>query len=239
MSLSDLSAANRLLSFSVNRDTRPASDPEFRRLLDRYQTDPPYAQGVREAAEALGLRVLGADDELGLILDTASDSPFAIRSDELAREFRWESAEDRVIYGVAVVAVAAYCYPYDNNFSVPGVRQVTAAAVDELVRSAAKEGRSADGDETDDDIPLADALQIYVGEKRVAYGKEGSLRRDCTMYKVGRVLRWLADRGFMVRDATDKDRFRATEKFRVHVREVAGVAAYEVLSRVGEDEELV
>lgn len=237
MPAADPVAANRLIRFTVDRQARPGTHPEYAALLHRYQTDPSYAHAVHEAARALGLRVLAKDDQLGLILDTTSDSPFAIRGDELARDLGWSSAEERVIYGVALVAVAAYCYPYHNSFSVPGVRQVTAAAVDEFVRAAAAKGADTEDDEAEEDVPLADALAMYVGEKSVAYGRDGGLKKDCTVYKVGKTLRWLSDRGFMVRDATDRDLFRATEKFRVHVREVAGHAVFEELSKVNSEEE--
>jgi len=44
------------------------------------------------------------------------------------------------------------------------------------------------------------------------------------------VLRWLAERGFLMRDTGDKDRFRSTERFRLHVREVAANAVFRAVS---------
>lgn len=237
MSADDATTANLLIRFTLDREARPGTHPEYAELLARYQTDPAYTHTVQEAAKALGLRVLARDEQLGLILDTASDSPFAVKSDELAKDLGWSSAEERVIYGVALVAVAAYCYPHHHSFSVDGVRPVTAVGVDELVRAAAARGTHTEGDESHEDVALADALSMYVGEKSVAYGKDGGLKRDCTVYKVGRALRWLTERGFMVRDVTDRDLYRTNEKFRVHVREVAGHAIFEELSRIAREED--
>ena len=225
----DFIAANRLLALSLDRSSRPGTDPDHRDLLGRFRTDPGYASAVRQAAEPLGLRVLGADPQLGLVLDTTADSPFSLRSDDLQREFKWSSANERIIYGVALVGIATFCYPTAHSFSESGARHVTALEVDTWIRKAA-ESQQGGGEPSGDQIAPADALAVYVAEKAVSHNKmSDALRQDCTVFKVGRLLRWLADRGFLVRDASDKDRFRSTERFRLHVREVAANAAFETL----------
>lgn len=225
----DFVTANRLLALSLDRSSRPGSDPDHRELLGRFRTDPGYASAVRQAAEPLGLRVLGADPQLGLLLDTTADSPFSLRSDELQRDFKWSSASERIIYGVAVVGIATFCFPTASSFSESGARHVTALEVDDWIRKAAESTQRSD-EPSGDQIAPPDALAIYVAEKAVSH-RRGSeeLRQDCTVWKVGRVLRWLADRGFLVRDPSDKDRFRSTERFRLHVREVAANAVFEAL----------
>lgn len=226
----DLIAANRLLALSLDRNSRPGADASHRELLVRFRTDPGYASAVRLAAEPLGLRVLGADPQLGLVLDTTAGSPFALRSEDLQREFKWTSAKERVIYGVALVGIATYCFPTASSFSESGARHLTAVDVDEWIRKAAEStqsGAEPSGDQRSPD----DALMTYVAEKAVSHNKgSDALRQDCTVYKIGRVLRWLSDRGFMARDAGDKDRFRSTERFRLHVREVSANAVFQALS---------
>ena len=188
-----------------------------------------FRAAVQTRAEPLGLRVLGADPQLGLVLDTTADSPFSLRSDDLQREFKWSSANERIIYGVALVGIATFCYPTAHSFSESGARHVTALEVDTWIRKAA-ESQQGGGEPSGDQIAPADALAVYVAEKAVSHNKmSDALRQDCTVFKVGRLLRWLADRGFLVRDASDKDRFRSTERFRLHVREVAANAAFETL----------
>jgi hypothetical protein len=223
----DFAEANRLLRFSVDRSSRPGSDPAHRTLLERFRTDPGYASAVRFAAEPFGLRVLGVDPQVGLILDTTADSPFSLRADDIAREFKWTSAAERVTYGVAFVGIATYCYPTANSFSESGARQVIAVEVDDWIRKAATAAGS-DQTASGDELAAPDALALYVAEKSISRNKgSSSLRQDCTVYRIGRVLRWLADHNFMVRDATKPDVFRTTERFRLHVREVAANAVFE------------
>src|SRR5205823_5150722 len=115
------------------------------------------------------------------------------------------------------------------SFNEPGVRQVTALEVDDWIRKAAESAQHQD-EQPGEQIAAADALAVYVAEKAVSHNRSSdALRQDCTVYKVGRLLRWLADRGFLVRDPRDKDRFRSTERFRLHVREVAANAVFEAV----------
>lgn len=234
----DFAEANRLLSFSVDRDSRPGVDPTHRVLLERFRTDPGYASAVRLAAEPFGLRVLGADPQLGLILDTTADSPFSLRPDAVAQELKWTSAAARITYGVALIGIATYCYPTANSFSESGVRQVTAVEVDDWIRKAATVAE-VDSSPTGDELPAADALAVYVAEKSIARHRGSSnLRHDCTVYRIGRLLRWLADQNFMVRDATKPDIFRSTERFRLHVREVAANAIFKTVREAATREDV-
>jgi hypothetical protein len=234
----DFVEANRLLSFAVDRASRPGTDPAHRVLLDRFRTDPGYASAVRIAAEPFGLRVLGADPQLGLILDTIADSPFSLRPDAVAREFKWTSAAARITYGVALIGIAAYCYPTANSFSESGARQVTAVEVDEWIRKAATVAE-VDSSPVGDELPAADALAVYVAEKSISRQRGSSnLRHDCTVYRVGRLLRWLADQNFMVRDATKPDIYRSTERFRLHVREVAANAIFKTVREAASREDI-
>jgi len=225
----DFVAANRLLAMSLDRSRRPGSDQDHRELLGRFRTDPGYATAVREAAEPLGLRVLGVDPQLGLLLDTTADSPFALRTEDLLRDFKWSSASERVIYGLALVGIATFCYPTAASFNEPGVRQVTALEVDDWIRKAAESAQH-QTEQVGEQIGPADALATYVTEKAVSHNRSSdALRQDCTVYKVGRLLRWLAERGFLVRDPGDKELFRTTERFRLHVREVAANAVFDAV----------
>ena len=120
-------------------------------------------------------------------------------------------------------------FPTASSFSESGARHLTAVEVDDWIRKAA-ESTQGSAEPTGDQIGPEDALMTYVAEKAVSHNKgSDALRQDCTVHKVGRVLRWLADRGFMARDASDKERFRSTERFRLHVREVAANAVFQAL----------
>ena len=183
MHAEDAIAANRLLALSLDRSSLPGTDAEHQQLIVRFRTDPGYASTVRQIAEPLGLRVLGANQQLGLVLDPLVASPFSLRLSDLAEKFRWTSANERIIYGVAVVGVATFCYPTAESFKEPGVRQLTAVDVDKWIRQAAVSLQDRD-DHSGRDIAPAEALEIYVAEKAVSRGGT-KLRRDCTVYKIG------------------------------------------------------
>lgn len=227
MHAEDAVAANRLLALSLDRGSLPGTDAEHHQLIDRFRTDPGYASTVRQIAEPLGLRVLGANQQLGLVLDPTVASPFSLRSSDLAEKFRWTSAKERIIYGVAVVGVATFCYPTAESFKEPGARQLNAVDVDKWIRQAAGSLQDRD-DPSGHDIAPADALAIYVAEKAVSQGKT-KLRSDCTVHKIGRVLGWLADQGFLVQDKQNRELFRSNERFRLHVREIAANAAFQAI----------
>ena len=131
---------------------------------------------------------------------------------------------------MSFVGAATYCFPTAGSFSESGARHLTAVEVDDWIRKAA-ESTQGGSEDFGDQIAPADALATYVAEKAVSHNKgSDALRQDCTVYKVGRVLRWLAERGFLMRDTGDKDRFRSTERFRLHVREVAANAVFRAVS---------
>lgn len=227
MRAEDAVAANRLLALSLDRGSLPGTDAEHEQLIVRFRTDPAYASTVRQIAEPLGLRVLGANQQLGLVLDPTAVSPFSMPSSDLADKFGWRSAKQRIIYGVIVVGVATFCYPTAESFRELGVRQLNAVDVDKWIRQAAVSLHDRD-DHSGRDIPPADALEIYVAEKAVSQGKT-KLRKDCTVYKIGRVLVWLADQGFLVQDKQNRELFRSNERFRLHVREIAANAAFQAI----------
>ena len=224
MHANDAVAANRLLALSLDRGSLPGTNLEHRQLVDRFRTDPGYAGTVRQLAEPLGLRVLGANPQMGLVLDPTEGSLFSLRSGDLVEKFRWTSAQERIIYGVAVVGVATFCYPTAESFKEPGSRQLTAVDVDKWIRQAAVALQDRD-DHSGNVIAPADALATYTAEKAISRGKR-NLRSDCTVHKIGRVLGWLADQGFLVQDKQNKALFRSNERFRLHVREIAATAAF-------------
>lgn len=226
MDADDAVAANRLLALSLDRSSRPGTDPEHQQLIVRFRTDPGYASTVRQIAQPLGLRVLGANQQLGLVLDPTAGSPFSLRSGDLQEKFRWASANERIIYGVAVVGVATFCYPTAESFKEPGARQLNAIDVDKWIRQAAVSLQDRDNHLAHEIAP-DDALAIYVAEKAISRSRKNSkLRSNCTVHKIERVLGWLADQGFLVQDKQNKQLFRSNERFRVHVREIAANAAF-------------
>lgn len=228
MKREDAREANELLSYALDNANRPRSDERYRLLLRRFQTEPAFAELVNALAEPLGLRILAADDLFGLILDATERSPFAPTLDALRKSLRIPSTvEDRLIFGLIIAGIAAWCYPTGDAFSEPGLRHVRAAQVERKLRELCERlAREAADSEPD----LARAFQAYAARKPYKQGKGGGMTHDCTLWMVGHTLRWLSEQQFLIRDAKDSELYRATDRFRHHVRAASSRRAYALIA---------
>lgn len=230
MKREDARDANELLAHALHPGRRPRADERYRRLLRRYQTEPGFTEIVNALAEPLGLRVLAADELHGLVVDATEGSPFAPTLESLRRSLRIPSTvEDRLIYGLIVAGISAWCYPTADSFAEPGLRHVRAAQVERKLRELCERlGRqqATSGEEAE----LARAFAAYAARKPYKQGKGGGLTHDCTLWMVGHVLRWLAEQQFLVRDPKDPELYRATDRFRHHVAAAASRRAYDLIA---------
>lgn len=228
MKREDAKEANELIGYALGPTSRPRSDERYRMLLRRFQTEPAFAEAVNTLAEPLGLRILAADDLFGLILDTTERSPFAPTLEVLRKSLRIPTTvEDRLIFGLIIAGIAAWCYPTAEAFSEPGLRHVRAAQVERKLRELCERlARETESDEPD----LARAFQAYSKRKPYKQGKGGGMTHDCTLWIVGHTLRWLADQQFLIRDAKDSELYRATDRFRHHVNAAASRRAYALIA---------
>ena len=96
---------------------------------------PDLRSSFDKTAAALGVRVLSADRIAGLVLTAKPDSPLAVTDTQ-----RWlpiGGTADRMIYGLALGGLAAWCYPNARAVREPGTRRVTAIDCDRLIREHA------------------------------------------------------------------------------------------------------
>src|SRR6266568_7268430 len=119
----DARDAGLLLRYSLDHTSSPARHDAYARLLDRYQSDPDLRTLFDETAAGLGVRVLAADRTTGLVLTAEPDSPLAVTDTQ--RWLRIGGTADRMIYGLALGGVAAWCYPNARAVREPGTRRVT------------------------------------------------------------------------------------------------------------------
>lgn len=233
MKREDAREANELIGYALGAANRPRADERYRLLLRRFQTEPAFAEAVNALAEPLGLRILAADDLFGLILDATERSPFAPTLEVLRKSLRIPSTvEDRLIYGLIIAGIAAWCYPTADAFSEPGLRHVRASQVERKLRELCERLAADLRDGADAEPDLARAFEAYAGRKPYKQGKGGGMTHDCTLWMVGHTLRWLADQQFLIRDAKDSELYRATDRFRHHVNAAASRRAYELIAAV-------
>lgn len=230
MKREDAREANELLGHALGTTTRPRADERYRALLRRFQTEPAFAEVVNGLAEPLGLRILAADDLHGLILDATERSPFAPTLDGIRKSLRIPATvEDRLIYGLIIAGVAAWCYPTADAFSEPGLRHVRASQVERKLRELCERLAT---ELSEDEPDLARAFHAFAGRKPYKQGKGGGMTHDCTLWMVGHTLRWLAEQQFLIRDAKDAELYRATDRFRHHVNAAASRRAYQLIAAV-------
>jgi hypothetical protein len=237
----DARDAGLLLRYALDHTVNPARDDTYSLLLDRYHTDPDLRTAFDEVAVGLGVRALAVDRSTGLVLTASSDSPLAVT--DTSRWLRIRSAADRMVYGVALGGVAAWCYPNARSVREPGTRRVTAVDVDRLVREHAAAVESGD---IGLDGGLGEAWQEYAhNRKQVAETATGRLKLDCTVRMCEDVLAMLATFGLVVVDKTvapprpDLKVWRSTDRFRAHVAASGGPLAWQTIAHSGKSDEVV
>lgn len=231
----DARDAGLLLRFALDHTSSPGRNDTYGQLLDRYHTDPDLRSAFDQVAAGLGARVLTADRMTGLVLSAESDSPLAVG--DTSRWLRIRGVADRMVYGVALGAVAAWCYPSARAVREPGTRRVTAVDADRLVREHAA---AVESGELSLDEPLGEAWREYAHRrKQAAETLNGTLKRDCTVRMCEDVLSMLADFGLVVVDRTvpppraELKVWRSTDRFRAHVAASGGPLAWQTIAYSG------
>jgi hypothetical protein len=228
----DARDAGLLLRYGLDHTLSPARHDTYSRLLDRYQADPDLRACFDETATALGVRVLTADRITGLVLTAEPESPLAVKDTQ--RWLRITGTADRMIYGLALGGVAAWCYPNARSVREPGTRRVTAADVDRLIRDHAASIEAGDT-ETGDGLGLA--WHEYTQRKQAEETPTGNLKRHCTVRMCEDALQMLAGFGLVVADKTappprpDLGVWRSTDRFRAHVAASGGPLAWQAITR--------
>jgi hypothetical protein len=139
--LTDVRAAAELITFGLARRGRPVEGSDYRTLLDRYRTELRFKDVVDTMAEGLGLEVLGTP-RAGIVLAPDPGGPFATRLGDL----RAMTEEERLVFGLVLVGIAAYAYPNDIDFDDPEAKLIDIPRIDEFLRAAVAAELPADDD---------------------------------------------------------------------------------------------
>jgi hypothetical protein len=229
----DARDAGLLFRYALDPTSAPARLDVYGRLLDRFHTDPDLRSVFDEFAGALGVRVLTADRLTGLVMTPEPDSPLAVK--DTSEWLRITGVPDRLVYGLALGAVAAWCYPNARAVREPATRRVTAIDVDRLIREHA----AATGD-VDLDEPLAEAWNEYMNNrKQAALTQTKRLSRSCTVRMCEDALTMLAAFRLLVPDRTappprhDLKVWRSTDRFRAHVAAGGGPLVWQTIIASG------
>lgn len=227
----DARCANELLACALDTGLRPGTRDRYRVLLDRYRLDAQFSELFEALLEPLGLRVLAADPVHGLVLDAAEGSPFAPTLDGFRSSLlkRSSTTEERLIYGLILAAVAAWCYAHPGALDEVRLRHVRASEVERKLRELCERLQDTSCARPDGAETLDSVWSLYAARKGIKVGTKGEISRDCTLGMIRHTLIWLTEQHFLLKDTVDNDLFRATDRFRYHVRAAASHTAYRLI----------
>lgn len=210
-----------LLRFALTPRARPARSSEYRRLVERLQRDGSFLAAFQDLVDGLGLILLAFDD-YGVALGCRDDSPFAMRLGDFRAAMK---TEDRVTYGLVLLAIAAWCYPRAADIVDvgEGVRTVGVTELTHYVVEVAQRLDDAADDDAEADHPeLRQAWRLVLAE---ASAKPGGRRTASTLAgKVKYTLDQLVEHGLLRADGDES--YKTTRAFRTQVREMAGNEAF-------------
>jgi hypothetical protein len=224
-----------LLSYALQPTQRPGRNPEYRRVLARYRTEVDFRTALDAVLVGLDAKVL-SDSELGFVLGIEAKSPFAFRYTDMSRT---ETREGRLLAGLTLVGIAAWAYPTPADLEDDRIRRVPDVDFESWLRATC--GRLRNTDAAGEVIPdqgLDAAWRIYVNLPSTRVGDRGAgagrLSPKCTLYWVRNVLGWLTEQGMARADTTGSENtWTLTERFRAHVKDMAGGRAYTYLAARG------
>jgi hypothetical protein len=235
--LDALSAAVRLVAYGFQPSATPGrSDGEYRALIERYHTDPEFAQMVPVVASAFDLTVVAVTGRAGIVLGTTSETHFSFKvGDHIA------SAPDRPIAALAHLAIAARAFPKAADLDDEGqVARITVDQVDEMVEATAQElsrrvAESGDDDGVPVDRPdLVTAWRYYLRRPGVGSTKDARAQSKSRRAIINRVAKFLVENG-MLRGAGDANggTYTTTARYQILVREMASQGMLAELAELG------
>ncbi|GAA2720497.1 MULTISPECIES: hypothetical protein [Streptomyces] len=226
----DLADAAVLVRFGCQPRLRPLQFPQYRDLLQRYRMDGAFRDAVDASADGLDLDVKEAHTVEGLILHPREGSWLSYR----LKDHPKLGVNDRLVLGLAHVAIAARAYPTARDLEEETVKRISLTDVDDFLRRLTAKLREAAVDADGLPVPhpeLQAAWQLYTKlPPSHLTRKKGQLSQSSTQRVIKEALDWLVHQG-MAYPAGElgPGTYRLAHRFRVQVREAAASAAYTAL----------
>ncbi|MEH0542422.1 hypothetical protein QA802_04795 [Streptomyces sp. B21-105] len=132
----DAAEAARMVAFAMARRKAPARSGDYARLVQRFDTEPDFAQVVRKVAQGFDLTVLEVHPMTGLVLGTTPETDFGVSVSDLVPQ-----TADRPLYLLAQLTIAAMVFPRPEDLDDDEhVGRISVKQVDEEVRVLASQG---------------------------------------------------------------------------------------------------
>jgi hypothetical protein len=219
--------AARLLGFACRPRAYAGRESGYAELLNLYRTDEEFRDVFDAMASGLDLRVIDVT-ERSLLVGAELYSPFAFRLGEYRKG---DELDRRVVRGLIVLGIAAYCFPTQRSLEDAGLPPLTAGEVDHFLRAACEELRKRPR-ETDDDEPGLDlAWHLYLRQPELKATDRRRRSQSATVDLIEQTLEDFVEWGLVTEEATmgGVRRFRGLPRLRVQVREMASQHAFSVL----------
>ena len=237
LELDDAHRAGQLLQWGLHPRSRPAQEPEYQELIERYLDRTEFRQLVREVARGLGLVVLAAGKH-GIVLGPSFDSVFALK----AADFRNQSStDDRLLDGLVQLALAATVFPrardleQDANFARP---PITVDEIEENLRRLCErleeehQGKP-DPLASDEESGFYEAWRVYRRRLAVMETRDGHKAQRTTRRIIEFGLERLRDFGCFIKESRGNQTFyQSTWRYQVLVKELAATTVYDQARRV-------
>lgn len=223
--------AGRLLGKALQPRLRPALDPEYLALVERFRTDADLRRVTVAVAEGLGLRILDVG-ATGVVLGCSPESPFAMRVADYRANL---TVDQRVASGLLLLALAAYWFPsaealLDDDEVVQSLD--TAAFVAWLVELCTSLAATEARDPAVGTPELRAACRTLLERAETRKTADGRRTASTLAGMVESALEQLEKGGLVRRTG---DRWTSTRAYRIQVRELAGHAAFEAVRSAAPD----
>ncbi|MFF4509070.1 hypothetical protein [Streptomyces sp. NPDC001401] len=232
----DAAEAARMVAFAMARGKAPARSGDYARLVQRFDTEPEFAQLVRKVAQGFDLTVLEVHHMPGLVLGTTPETDFAVSVSELVPQ-----TSDRPLYLLAQLTIAALAFPRPEDLDDDEyIGRISVKQVDEEVRAVAAtiERRLAqtDGDvDPPSDQPGLEGLwRAYLRRNATGKTQTDKTPRATTRALVRKAFTHLTEHGF-VRKVSDEDAgtYVTNVKYRLQIRDQAAGDMLQELAALG------
>ncbi|MEU6484195.1 hypothetical protein [Streptomyces sp. NPDC046887] len=241
ITLDDAEDAAMLIAFGMRPRQRPAKDRGYRALVVKYRTEGAFRALVERTARGLGLKVLGASEDIGLALAALPNSVYETRIEDYVRVAKQRGEAERLLHGIIHLAIAALAFPRPDDLANDGyVGRVSTETVDRTVRDACDRLREkAAATEAGGDTPsgmreLEMVWSAYAKRPGASLTKDGRLAPNSTGGMITRALNFLTDQGFLnIAGAGEDGWYRTTPRYQLQVRELAATSAFDELLALG------
>lgn len=228
----------RLIQFALRSKLLPADDLEYLELVREFLSNGAFQENTNSFALGLGLRLLSASTQSGLVLGTTTDSPFQLHRDDYGHSRM--SASERIVQGLVHLAIAAWCFPRAEDLReaddvLPA--RITVEQIVEYLHALCEEFKARE--ERGTGVPNAEvrmAWQHVLALGKFADSADGRNSFATLAGKIRFALNFLTDHGFLKREGSDaRPAWLARPAFRIHVRELAGHEAFSIVTRAAQE----